>query len=79
MEHGASGRIWTRAEVLDDLAADPTQPGRAVECHAAWLAPDVVLLTYELEGPRPSHRASVWMRTPSGWQLRFHQGTLTGS
>jgi ribonuclease HI len=75
-EHGASGRTWTKAEILDDLEADPAFTGAAASVSAYVLAADVVLVTYEITGLRPSLRSSVWVRDDSRWRLRFHQGTL---
>jgi hypothetical protein len=37
----------------------------------------VVLLTYVSEsGDRRSNRSSIWRKTPGGWRLYFHQGTM---
>jgi ribonuclease HI len=76
VEHGASGRTWTKSEILDDLEAAPAFVGAAVNVTALALATDVVLVTYEITGPRPSLRSSVWVRDDGRWRLRFHQGTL---
>lgn len=79
VEHGASGRIWTKSEVLDDLEANPAFVGAAINVTASALATGVVLVTYEITGPRPSLRSSVCVRDDSRWRLRFHQGTLLAS
>lgn len=76
VEHGASGRIWTKPEVLDDLEAGPAFVGDASSVTAVALATDVVLVTYEITGSRPSLRSSVWVRVGGRWRLRFHQGIL---
>jgi ribonuclease HI len=76
VEHGASARIWTKSEILDDLEADPAFAGAASNVTAVALATDVVLVTYEITGPRPSLRSSVWVHDGGRWRLRFHQGTL---
>ncbi len=77
VEHGASGRVWTRQEVLARLPADPVFTGAATAFQAARLAPDVILLTFRITGERPSLRSSVWVRgADAQWRLRFHQGTL---
>jgi hypothetical protein len=37
---------------------------------------EVVVVAYRTSGPeRTVRRASWWVRSPSGWQLIFHQGT----
>lgn len=76
-EHGASGTVWTLDALCAELAAAPDVHVRPAGLQAHRLAPDVVLVTYRTEGPRPSLRSSLWLRDPGGrWRLRFHQGTL---
>ena len=77
VEHGASGRTWTRLDTLDDLEADPWYEGTAIDIAAARLSADVVLITYRITGSRPSLRSSLWVRGSDGWRMRFCQGTLT--
>ena len=86
-EHGRSGRAWTRDDMLAALGQTvPQAPAVHAEgFDARRLAPDVVLLTYRsahrrADGRLEHHalRSSVWLRTPAGWRLRFHQGTPTG-
>jgi len=84
-EFGRSGAEYTRAAVLREFPANP-------QSYQVWsqdfqveeLAPGTALLTYRsahvgagdaLE--RHALRASVWQLTPSGWKMRFHQGTPT--
>jgi ribonuclease HI len=79
LEVGASGRRWTRAETLAILA-DAAEIQVAIdEVAFLELASDVVLLTYRLhgpDGPGPATiRSSIWVRTGTRWQVRFHQGT----
>lgn len=77
LEHGASGRVWDRAGVVESIPADPVVAGEAGDFVPVRLAEDVVLLTYRLRGQRGSTRSSVWVRDPvAGWRMRFHQGTL---
>jgi glyoxylase I family protein len=79
-EFGASGRTWSAPEIrvaLDREAA--TDPPELLDFRVAELAPGVVLATYRLGPPRPSRRSSVWVRRDGRWQVRFHQGTLTGA
>ena len=75
-EHGASGRIWTRQDVLDELPAAPAVDGVGVGFDSRDLAPGVLLLTYRIEGGRPSTRSSIWVHADGRWQMLFHQGTL---
>lgn len=78
LEHGASGRVWTRDAMADALSVDPAVAGVGADFVAVGLAPDVVLVTYRLIGPAGSLRSSVWVRdADAGWRVRFHQGTHT--
>ncbi len=74
-EIGASGRLWTRAQMLDCIAPleDPTQVEVVNVDH---IADDVILLVWRSRSESsPALRSSIWVRTESGWQMRFHQGT----
>ena len=82
-EVGRSGRQYDRRTVIDHLCHNTTQPNVASEGFAlSGLAQGVALLTYrsahrDTDGAlvNHTHRASVWVETPWGWQLRYHQGT----
>jgi hypothetical protein len=80
IEFGRSGRIYMR----EDSLAVPRQPIDAVlplpDFGARLLHPDVAQVTYNsavtYDGAvQYARRSSIWSRTPSGWVLRFHQGT----
>lgn len=80
-EVGASGRVYDRADVLRLLpgAADMCQSMHEASLH--HLAPDVTLLTYIAEHRcgtmvRRTLRSSIWIRTATGWRIRYHQGTI---
>lgn len=81
-EIGASGRRWSRAEILAELAGRPLiwadQSGWRCSEHAVIdLGGDVHLFTYRLEqGERLSRRATIWRRNSGFWQILYHQGTL---
>jgi ribonuclease HI len=73
-EFGASGRRWSRAEMLATIApiGDLDLEVLSVEP----LAPDVVLLLWRcLTDAGSSLRSSVWVRSAGRWRQRFHQGT----
>ncbi len=80
-EVGASGRVWTRAEMLSALAADSPgeeAPVQAMEMHGQLLTPSLVLLSYVSErAGRRAHRSSLWRHSNGRWRLLYHQGTLT--
>jgi ribonuclease HI len=76
-ETGASGRAWTRDEMLAMLE-DVASSGVEIEAFAVErLADSVVLATYETGGARPARRMSVWVHDGGRWRIRYHQGTLT--
>jgi hypothetical protein len=80
-EFGRSGLIYTREECID-------MPYQNIKAHlplknfeARSINKNVILVTYvsevwyeELE---TSYRSSLWSKKPNGWQLEFHQGTIT--
>ena len=81
-EFGASGRRWLRAEMIAALAAERTPAGRPAvaavsELTGTRLADGVVLVSYVSQhGGRRANRSSIWRRTPAGWRVCFHQGTV---
>ncbi len=88
VEVGASGRLWTRAELIAALAEErpaeerpaeerPAEAAREVsEFRACALSSDLVLLTYLSDhGERRSWRSSLWRLSGAQWLLRYHQGT----
>ena len=83
IEFGRSGRVYSRAEILSELTESEEHPEvEARDFRLVELEPDVVLLTYisahrNESGllQRNALRSSVWQLGPSGWQMRFHQGT----
>jgi len=81
-EIGASGRRYSREYVLSVLedrraGSGPIDVWSTTDFHCRQLAKNVYLLTYTLfQGARTTRRATVWERTPEGWQAVFHQGTV---
>ncbi|HKD55656.1 MAG TPA: DUF4440 domain-containing protein [Steroidobacteraceae bacterium] len=81
-EIGASGRRYSRQYVLQTLEAREDDPiddddWETTDFHCRELARDLYLLTYTLlQGERRTRRATIWRRTPSGWVIVFHQGTV---
>jgi ribonuclease HI len=76
-EVGASGRTWTRAEIVGALRDDPGNGAAMEDVRPTRVAEDVVLLTYTAVPPagRRSLRSSVWVASGAGWRVIFHQGT----
>ncbi len=80
-EVGASGRRYSRDYVLDALEqrhANPREDAwQTRDFHCRELTADNYLLTYTLiQGPRITRRATLWRRTPAGWKILYHQGTV---
>jgi hypothetical protein len=82
VEFGASGRIWSRDQIVELLATEDFQrPAlEAFECNL--LTPAVALVTYRTvrteaqTGTRTTAlRSSIWIEHDGKWRVRFHQGT----
>ncbi len=81
-EFGASGRVWSRAEILGLLAAATCQPAAMEDFHCHRIAEDIALVTYRTvrthanTGQRTAAlRSSLWTKKSGEWRIRFHQGT----
>ncbi len=79
-EIGASGRLWTRSEIIRALAHEVSDGQGAIEAtemESLVVAPDLVLLTYvSKRRNRRARRSSLWRRSGLEWRLLHHQGTL---
>ncbi|GAA4173312.1 ribonuclease HI family protein [Gryllotalpicola koreensis] len=76
-EIGASGRLWDRDTTIQALASAPAQTAElSAVLGVSQVASDALLVVFETSGPRGlARRSSLWVKTSSGWKLRFHQGT----
>ncbi|MCB2250868.1 DUF4440 domain-containing protein [Pseudomonas chlororaphis] len=80
-EFGASGRVWSRAQVIAALPDEPPAQRSVSDFRLRLLADGVALVTYrcrtvvEGQAPRESLRSSSWRHDGSAWRLVFHQGT----
>ncbi len=75
-EFGASGRTYTRAEII----AVQVGPIEAIlhDVTVRALGPEVALVTYRSIDERGTvNRSSIWRRVGGEWRLAFHQGTPT--
>jgi hypothetical protein len=81
VEIGATGRIWTRDELIAELFASPALDDLDVSDVAVrTVAPDVVLVTYTTSRADIRVRRSAWWRSSgTGWRCIFHQGTRIAS
>ncbi|MGC5341358.1 nuclear transport factor 2 family protein [Streptomyces sp. AM 4-1-1] len=78
-EIGASGQVWDRDTLIDELVSDKApHPGplTASRMKGVQLSDDLVQLTFDTEDKgRRAHRSSLWRLTDGRWLLYFHQGT----
>ena len=84
VEFGASGKVWTKTEIITAIAGwGPSE--RLVENFTVReLSPGICLVTYKVIGkdrqPNPSSlRSSIWRKHGESWQIIFHQGTTTSA
>ena len=81
-EVGASGKVYDRAVVLEELrrrsATAKPDVWETSDFRCRQLGPHTYLVTYLLvqDNTRRTRRATIWERTPSGWKIVCHQGTI---
>jgi hypothetical protein len=80
-EVGASGRVYSRAYVLDILEERYRQTDEdeweTSNFYCRRIGPDVYLLTYTLrQAKRVTRRSTLWQHTPGQWKVLYHQGTI---
>ena len=80
-EIGASGRKYSKSEILDILETRYSVP--VIESYSITgfacqeLAPNLYLTTYELDQEgRHSRRSTIWSLDGNDWKIVYHQGTL---
>ena len=74
-EIGASGRLWERDALLDDIGP-LDEPVTLDVLTVSTLAADLILLVWRASSDDGSRlRSSLWQRVGGHWQQRFHQGT----
>src|SRR5215471_7246443 len=80
-EVGASGRVYSRDEVIETLVARGRVEGdehwTVSDARCRQLADDTFALTYRLDQDgRLTRRLTIWRRDADGWTILYHQGTL---
>jgi len=82
VEHGRSGRSYTKADVLTALGQRRSGTLLFQDFRVRLLGPDAALVTYRSHldswdgaSCSPTLRSSVWLRRAEGWVVTFHQGT----
>ncbi|HEY3243070.1 MAG TPA: DUF4440 domain-containing protein [Phycisphaerae bacterium] len=84
VEIGSSGRVFTRAAIIETLQHEAPADRGLTEFRAKLLAPGVMLTTYRVVARRPSDgqtscalRSSIWKLRDGRWPMHFHQGTVS--
>lgn len=82
-EVGASGSIYTKADVIETLIERYNDESYqdiwdVSNFEITQIAPDNYLLTYMLvqNKTRRTRRATIWRKTSDGWKIVYHQGTV---
>ncbi|MCD5986522.1 DUF4440 domain-containing protein [Pseudomonas sp. CDFA 553] len=75
MEFSASGRVWTKDDVITGLKSEAFVSRSMSDVQVRALAADVVLITYVCQSTVNSLRSSIWRKHRDIWQMTFHQGT----
>jgi len=82
-EVGASGRRYSRAFILrnaEKFTGVNADTWQHYDHALRQLGPDTYLLTYTLkQTDRLTRRATIWQKTPEGWRILYHQGTVVTS
>jgi hypothetical protein len=81
-ESGASGRVWTREQVLDLLGKEGFQRPVMENFECRQISAGVALIGYLCVRTDPKTgersatlRSSLWTEESGEWKMRFHQGT----
>jgi hypothetical protein len=85
-EFGASGRVWTREQILELVATEKYDPPQVEDFRCALIAEGAALVTYRTVRTVPDSgermatvRSSLWTERAGEWRVRFHQGTRAES
>lgn len=81
LEFGSSGRVWTKAEIINSLLQSPDLDVKIDRVQSRELVENVILVTYRSNrvsqtGNTVTLRSSIWQKRGDEWQLIFHQGTI---
>lgn len=79
VEFGCSGRIYKREETIGAAYQEIKARLPLQDFNAQLITEDVAQVTYvssvQYDVLQVCNRSSLWIRSSSGWQLQFHQGT----
>lgn len=78
-EFGRSGKVYSRQRILNIPAGKIDAKIPFDNFRVTELDKNCIMVTYISEehyaGYSKANRCSIWLKTESGWKLRFHQGT----
>ena len=78
-EFGRSGRVYQKEETINALSQKINAKFPLKDFKIKLIGPNVALITYvsevQYEELEVGNRSSLWLNTPDGWRLQFHQGT----
>jgi hypothetical protein len=82
VEFGASGRVWSKAEIIAAMSQWAPIERTVENFTVRELSPSVCLVRYKMvrstndkQTPPFSLRSSIWRYNGETWQIIFHQGT----
>ncbi len=82
VEFGASGKIWSKAEIIAAMSQWPPIERMVENFSVRELSASVCLVTYKVvrvttdrQASPFSLRSSIWRYAGGRWQIIFHQGT----
>ena len=80
LEFGASGKVWSKADIIPQMAEWTASEAVIESFTVRDLGPVMCLVTYKLVDPVKngpvSNRSSIWRYTGDKWEIIFHQGTV---
>jgi hypothetical protein len=78
-EFGRSGRVYKRDESLGAPSQEIKAKFPLKNFNVQMIDTNVALVTYvsevDYDPVEMGNRSSIWLKTSTGWQLKFHQGT----
>lgn len=79
-EFGSSGKVYTKADIVQFLQEEAATPLAMKEFACQPVSDGVALVTYRSERSGPDKtieamRSSLWVWRDQRWQMLFHQGT----
>ncbi|MDJ0922917.1 MAG: DUF4440 domain-containing protein [Acidimicrobiia bacterium] len=76
VEIASSGKLYTRGEIIEDLATEDSRHIEASDFAATQLHASVIKVTYKTSTSHgDARRESIWLHTEDGWKVVFHRGT----